>query len=199
MNKRELLNELRNEGFSEVIINAFGNVEREKFVPEDYKSMAYENMPLSIGYGATISQPYTIAFMLDLLELKDNLRILEVGSGSGYVLALINQLSENSEIYGIERIGKLAERSKDLLKNKKNIKIFHGDGTKGLKGKDFDRILVSASAEEIPDKLVSQLKDNGIMAIPVRDSIFKLKKTNGKIIKKEFPGFVFVPLVEDDA
>ncbi len=198
MNKQGLLNELRKEGFSEEIIEAFDKVKREDFISKELKDSAYENNPLPIGFGATISQPYTIAFMLNLLELKNNLEILEVGSGSGYVLALINELSKNSEIYGVERIKELAKSSERILKKYENIKILHGDGTRGLKEKSpFDRILASASADKIPEELVFQLKENGIMVIPVRNSIFQIKKQGGKITKKEHHGFVFVPLVEE--
>ena len=121
MNKEELIALLRRERFSENILNAFEKVRREDFVPEGLKEKAYENAPLPIGYGAAISQPYTIAFMLDLLELKDNLKILEIGSGSGYVLALMNEISLNSKIYSIERIKELVDSSREVLKGKKNI------------------------------------------------------------------------------
>lgn len=199
MNKQELLDELRKEGFSEEIIRAFDKVPREDFISHDLKNLAYENNPLSIGYGATISQPYTIAFMLSLLELRDNLKILEVGSGSGYVLALINELSKNSGVYGIERIKELVERSRKILDNKKNILIFHGDGSKGLENeKPFDRILVSASSEEIPKKLISQLRYGGILIIPVKNSIVSLKKYKGENKITEYPGFVFVPLLKGE-
>ena len=160
MNKRELIEELRSEGFSEKILDAFEIVKREDFIARDMEKFAYENEPLPIGEGQTISQPYTIAFMLDLLELKDNLKILEVGSGSGYVLALIYEISKKSEIYGIERIRSLAEKSRQVLSGLKNIKVYHMDGINGLIEKaPFDRILVSASAKNIPDELVNQLRD----------------------------------------
>lgn len=199
MDKQELLDELWEEGFSEKILNAFSKVSREDFIPEDLKEMAYENEPLSIGKGQTISQPYTIAFMLDLLELTDNLKIIEIGSGSGYVLALLNEISKDSKIFGIERIKELFENSKKILKDKKNINIINVDGSKGYElEKPYDRIIVSASADEIPKKLIDQLDDNGILVIPVGNSIFQIRKINGKIVKKEHEGFVFVPLIEGD-
>ena len=111
MNKQQLIQELKKEGFSDKILKAFETIKREDFIPEKFKEYAYENESLPIEEGATISQPYTIAFMLNLLELKDNQKILEIGSGSGYVLALINEISKNSEIYGIERIKGLVESS----------------------------------------------------------------------------------------
>jgi protein-L-isoaspartate(D-aspartate) O-methyltransferase len=198
MNKKELISSLRKQDFSENILNAFEKVKREDFISKEFKESAYEDIPLPIGGGQTISQPYTIAFMLTLLELYDNQAVLEIGSGSGYVLALINELSKNAKIYGVERIKELAENSKKVLKNKKNIEIFNADGIKGLKEKaPFDRILVSASSKEIPQRLLSQLKYNGILVCVVKDSIVVVKKTYKENKVMEYPGFIFVPLIED--
>lgn len=198
MNKKELIRHLKEQDFSENILNAFSKIKREDFISKEFKESAYEDIPLPILGGQTISQPYTIAFMLTLLELYDNQTVLEVGSGSGYVLALINELSKNAKIYGIERIKELAENSKKVLKNKKNIKIFNADGIKGLKEKaPFDRILVSASSKEIPQKLLSQLKYNGVLVCVVGESIIVVKKTYKENKVMEYPGFIFVPLVED--
>lgn len=196
MNKKELIESLRHHGFSERIIRAFKETDRENFIPEKEKKYAYEDTALPIGYMQTISQPYTIAFMLNLLELKDEQKILEVGSGSGYVLALISEISKNGKIFGIERIKELAENSRKKLKKYRNIKIIHGSGFRGLKEEaPFDRILVSASAESIPKNLIRQLKDKGILVIPVRESILKI--TKGKKNKiEEYHGFRFVPLIE---
>jgi protein-L-isoaspartate(D-aspartate) O-methyltransferase len=198
MDKKQLIDSLKREGFSENILNAFSKIKREDFILKTFISSAYLDEPLPIGNGQTISQPYTIAFMLTLLELYDNQTILEVGSGSGYVLALINEISKNAKIYGIERIKELAEISKKVLKNKKNIEIFNSDGAKGLKEKaPFDRILVSASSKEIPQKLLSQLKYNGILVCVVKNSIVVAKRKCGGNKITEYPGFIFVPLVED--
>lgn len=195
MNKQDLLKELKGESFSNKIIKAFSKIKREKFISKELTQYAYLNQPLPIASGATISQPYTIAFMLDLLELDNNQKILEVGSGSGYVLALMNELSRNSQIYGIEIIESLVIKSKKLLPK---ISIIQGDGSKGLPKKaPFDRILVSASADKIPEHLFKQLKNNGILVIPVRNSIYQIKKINNKTHTKEFPGFIFVPLIEN--
>lgn len=195
MKKQKLVNELKKEGFNEKIIKAFEKVRREYFVPEAYKSEAYENVPLPIGHEQTISQPYTIAFMLELLDIKNKEKILEVGSGSGYVLALIKEIAPYNEIYGIEIIKELQEKSKELLKNKK-IKIFNCDGKKGLKEKSpFDKILVSAAANKIPEELIKQLKINGKLVMPLNNKIIQLEKKQNKNIIKEFYGFSFVPLV----
>jgi len=193
MNKSQLLNELKSNSFPKNLINAFSKVNREKFIPTYLKPYAYTNQALPIANSSTISQPYTIAFMLNLLELKDNIKILEIGSGSGYVLALINQLSKNSNIYGIDKIKDLVEKSLKLLP--KNIKIISADGSKGLEQKaPFDRILSSASFNKQPKHLFKQLKNKGIFVTPIQDSIFQFKKINNKIISKEFPGFVFIPI-----
>ena len=199
MRKKDLIQQLRNQEFSQKIIKAFEKVNRSEFISKKQKKYSYYNIALPIGKGQTISQPYTIAFMLTLLKLKNNQKILEVGTGSGYVLALINEISKDSKIYGIERIKELTKRSKKILKDKKNIKIIHGDGSKGLprvKGKGFDRILVSAAAQEIPQKIIKQLKIGGILVAPVRNSIIFVKKHPKKDKMKEYPGFRFVPLIE---
>jgi protein-L-isoaspartate(D-aspartate) O-methyltransferase len=197
MNKQQLIKILRKDGFSNKTLNAFSKIKREDFIPKQYKDYAYENEPLPIGKGSTISQPYTIAFMLDLLELKDSLKVLEIGSGSGYVLALINEICKNCEVYGVEINKELVEKSKKVLKEHKNITVVGGDGSKGLKGKKFNRILISASSNKIPEHLFNQLEEKGIMVCPVKNSIFQIKKVKGRIRKKEFHGFVFVRLVED--
>lgn len=198
MNKKELIKRLSENKFSKNIISAFKQVKREDFIPEAMINYAYEDTALSIGYGQTISQPYTIAFMLNLLELKAHQKILEVGSGSGYVLALINQISKNSEIIGIERVYELAKKSVRVLNKYKNIRVISGNALSLIEELgNFDRILASASAGKIPEQLINSLKINGILVIPVRNSIFQIKKTSKGLIKKEFYGFVFVPLVDE--
>jgi protein-L-isoaspartate(D-aspartate) O-methyltransferase len=198
MQKEELIKKLKDYKFSDRIIKAFGKVEREKFIPEENKKYAYENIPLQIGYEATISQPYTIAFMLNLLKVKNKQKILEVGSGSGYVLALLSELSPHGKIFGIERIKELAEKSKEVLRDYKNVKVIHGNGFKGLEKEAlFDRILVSASGEKIPENLINQLKYNGILVVPVRNSIFRIIKGRKENKTEEYPGFIFVPLIEE--
>ncbi len=197
--KPELLAYLEKQGFSNKIVSAFEKIKREKFIPKDQKQHAYENraLLLSTKYRATISQPYTIAFMLKLLELTDNQKILEIGSGSGYVLALINKISRKSKIYGVERIEELVEKSSNVLKNKRNITVICGDGSKGLKKyAPYDRILISAGAKRIPPYLYTQLKDNGIIVCPVRGPIVQIKRKGLRLETKAFGDFIFVPLIE---
>ena len=205
MNQKEiLLKSLKEKGFSKQILKAFEKVKREDFIPEILKDRAYEDTALSLGFGQTISQPYTIATMLSLLELKPSLRVLEVGSGCGYVLALLSEiLGSKGKVFGIEIIKELGEKSKENLENYENIKVYNKNGRLGLKTKaPFDRIIISAAYNEIPKPLIEQLKENGIIVAPVgshySQSLIAYKKVMGKIgIEKEIPGFIFVPLVDN--
>ena len=195
MNKNHLLVSLKSNSFSEKIVRAFEKVPREKFISNIYKSLAYEDIALPLEKRATISQPYTIAFMLNLLELKPKQKILEIGSGSGYVLALMAEISPKNEIHGIEIIKSLAAKSRGYLKGYPNIKVISKNGFNGIPNQaPFDRILISASTDKLPEHLYNQLSSKGILVAPVNNSIFQVKKQNNKLKVKEFPGFVFVPL-----
>jgi len=205
MNKEQLLQSLKMQNFPNEIIGVFSKTKREDFLPEKLKEQAYEDVALPIGQGQTISQPYTIAMMLSLLDLKKNQKILEIGSGSGYVLALISNIIGNKgEVYGIERIKKLSDKSKKSLKKYENIKVYNKNGIYGLPERaPFDRIIISAGYKEIPYRLVSQLKDNGIIVAPIglgyEKSLMQFKKIKSRLIlKKEIPGFVFVPLIKNN-
>jgi len=200
MNKLQLLQSLEQKGFSKQILGAFSKVKRENFIPSKLEEHAYEDTALPIGKGATISQPYTIAIMLSLLESKTGQRVLEIGSGCGYVLALISKIT-NEKVFGVEIIKELVEKSRKNLKEYNNVKIYNRDGSKGLQEySPFDRIIISAACKEIPKKLVSQLKNNGIIVAPIgskyEQSLIASKKIKNKLrIKKEIPGFIFVPFV----
>lgn len=203
MNKFQLLQSLKQQGFSSQIINAFSKIPRENFIPPNLKPQAYEDTALPIGKSQTISQPYTIAMMFSLLELKKNQKVLEVGSGCGYVLALLSEIVGNKgKVFGIEIVKELAEKSKENLKDYRNIKVYNKNGSDGLKEKaPFDRILISAACKKIPKKLLSQLKDNGVIVAPVgiygieQSLVAMQRKKDKSIIKKQIPGFVFVPFV----
>jgi len=204
MNKSQLLQSLKAQDFSKEIIEAFSKVKRENFLSENLKEYAYEDNALPIGYGQTISQPYTIAVMLSLLEIKKGQKVLEIGSGCGYVLALLSVLvGEKGRVYGIERIKSLADNSKNFLKKYRNIGVYNKNGIEGLQEKaPLDRILISAGYRKVPPKLVSQLEDKGILVAPLgkahEKSMMQFKKIKGKLIlKKQIPGFVFVPLIEE--
>ena len=204
MNKKDLIESLQSQGLPKFIIEAFASVPREDFVPENMKQYAYEDTPLPIGNGQTISQPYTIAFMLSLLDLEKirnkKIKILEIGSGSGYVLALLSEICLKAQIHGVEIKEVLIERSKKLLSRYNNLMIINKSGFSGLPDfAPYDRILISASAPnlEIIEKIANQLKNTGILIAPVQNSIFQIKKHNENLENKEFPGFIFVPLVDE--
>ncbi|MBU2616651.1 MAG: protein-L-isoaspartate O-methyltransferase [Nanoarchaeota archaeon] len=204
MKKEQLLKHLETKGFSKKILGSFALVKRENFIPENLQSDSYEDTALPIGNGQTISQPYTIAIMLSKLCLKKDQKVLEIGSGSGYVLALIsNIIGKRGKIFGMEVIENLAKKSKESLRNYKNIQIYSKSGFKGLPEKaPFDRILISAAVHRIPKTLMSQLKEKGILVAPkgsrFEQSIITIQRKGNKfIIKNKIPGFIFVPLVEE--
>ena len=187
------------------IINAFYRVRRKDFLPEPVRDKDTVNAPLHIGHGQTNSQPLTVAFMLEVLEPEEGDRILDVGSGSGWQTALLADIvGEQGHVYGIERIEALKEYGEENTKKYKfvNITVTHGDGTKGLKSyAPYDKIIVAAAAQEIPQSLISQLKVGGRLVIPVgditQDIVVVEKLAEDKIKTKSYPGFQFVPLISD--
>jgi len=198
MDKSRLLLELQKEGYSKQIISAFEKVNRESFLPEHLKAYAYENMPLPIGKGSTISQPSTIAFMFQLLNIKENSKVLEIGSGSGYVLSLISNITK-SDIYGIEINEKVAAESRKIIKENPKIHVINRNGFNGMPDKaPFNRILVSASCNQSPRHLFSQLAEEGILVVPVENSIFKITNIKGSFQEEEYPGFSFVQMQKEE-
>jgi len=150
------------------VLEVMGTVPRHEFVPEALREWAYENRPLPIGYGQTISQPYIVALMTDLLELGPSDKVLELGTGSGYQAAVLSPLVK--QVYTIEIIPQLSESAKERLKNLgfKNVTTRGGDGYYGWKEHaPFDRIVVTAAANHIPPALLRQLKPGGKMVIPI--------------------------------
>ncbi|MEX2016980.1 MAG: protein-L-isoaspartate O-methyltransferase [Candidatus Pacearchaeota archaeon] len=203
MNKVQLLKSLKEEGFSRDIIDSFYGVRREDFIPDNLKSQAYEDTALPIGHGQTISQPYTIALMLSELDLKPGQKILEAGSGSGYVLALISKIvGKKGKVFGLEILKSLVAKSKVNLEDYNNVKIYRRNGFNGLPEEaPLDRILISAACREIPKELLNQLKDKGILVAPkgpvFEQNIVVIQRQGAEfIVKTEIPGFVFVPFVE---
>ncbi|TSC67192.1 MAG: hypothetical protein CEO19_327 [Parcubacteria group bacterium Gr01-1014_73] len=179
---------------------AFEKINRVDFIGPDYQAEADEDYPLPIGFGQTISQPFTVAFMLELLEPQKGDKVLDVGSGSGWTTALLAELvGDMGRVFGVEKIPELVSLGrKNLAKyNFPNAKIIQAGAELGLPSEaPFDKILVSAAAEKIPETLLYQLKAPGLLVLPVKDAIIQIKKdAAGKIFQKEFPGFVFVPLV----
>lgn len=190
--------------FDSQVMNAMSRVPRHLFIPKRYREDAYENIPLPIGHGQTISQPYIVALMTDLLELKQGDRVLEVGTGSGYQAAILAELTDR--VYTIEIIEPLAKTASKVLEDLKytNVQTRVGDGYYGWpEAAPFDAIVVTAAAGHIPPPLVRQLKPGGRMVIPV-GSRFMVQQL--VLIKKDSEGLIslwqivpvrFVPLTGD--
>ena len=181
------------------IINAFKVIDRKDFVLLGDQNAAYEDRPLSIGYGATISQPTTVAMMLEKLQPRPGDKILEIGTGSGYLTALLAQIAgETGKIFSIEYIPDLKGLAEFNLRkyNFKNVALFVGDGKAGLKDYAFfDRIISSASGDKMPKNWKSQLETGGRIVAPVGDNLVILDKMSKRKFKEERqPGFIFVPL-----
>jgi len=200
-NNMDLVEHLKSTGVLKTpeIIAAFAKTDRGNFVREEFAKNSYGDFPLPIGFDQTISQPTTVAFMLELLAPKSNDRILDLGSGSGWTTALLAQIvGLEGSIIGVEQIPELVKFSRDNLKKYdfSNTKIVKAGKKLGLERESpFDKILVSASADKLPRTLIDQLKTGGRLVIPIQNSIFKIDKTKSGTIKSaEFPGFAFVPL-----
>lgn len=185
------------------VIQAMINVKRHLFVPESYERMAYEDRPLSIGEGQTISQPYIVALMTETLGLEKEMKVLEIGTGSGYQAAILAEIVD--EVYTIEIIESLGNRAKLLLENLnyKNINFKIGDGYKGWEeNAPFDAIIVTCAPSNVPKPLENQLKEGGKMIIPLGGSITQelvlLEKKNGKLIRKTVAPVRFVPMIRND-
>lgn len=200
-----LINDLIRTGYlrSDNIIDAFSEIHRIEFVPSDLEGQAEANIPLPIGFGQTISQPLTVAFMLELLEPQCGQNILDIGSGSGWTTALLSHIvGEKGSVTAIEVIKELCEYGEKNVNKfsfiKKGIAQFHCQSAENgfEKNAPYDRILVSASVDEIPKELERQLAIGGKMVIPVRNEIWFMEKNGPDSFKIEkFAGFAFVPFI----
>jgi protein-L-isoaspartate(D-aspartate) O-methyltransferase len=184
----------------ERVLAAMRKIPRHLFVNEQMQQRAYDDMALSIGEGQTISQPYMVAIMTELLELKGSEKVLEIGTGSGYQGAVLSELSR--EVYTIDRIASLAGRSEEKYRSLgyTNIHVKVGDGTLGLQEHaPFDRIIITAGTPQIPEPLIAQLSEGGILVAPVGDRfsqvLLKIKKSKGSITEERHTPCVFVPLI----
>lgn len=182
------------------VLDAAGRVPRELFVPEKYASSAYNDNPLPIGMGQTISQPYIVALMTQLLELKGTEHVLEIGTGSGYQTALLSELA--GRVYTIERFGELSEQAQAILPKLDccNIDFAIGDGSCGWPDdRQFDRIIVTAALPDIPDTLKNQLKEGGLIVAPVggqcTQELIVARKHADRLAETAICGCRFVKLI----
>ena len=182
------------------VLNAFLEVPRHKFVEEYLKYKAYDDYPLSIGYGQTISQPYMVALMTEAINPQPAERILEIGTGSGYQAAILSRLC--SAVYTIERISALASRARKALDDLGyfNVHIRLGDGTTGLpQDAPYEGIIVTAGAPHVPESLIGQLRENGRLIIPVGDEgiqdLKRIIRTNDGVKEESLGGCRFVKLI----
>lgn len=201
INKIHLILELRKLGITNTnILSSFEYVPREKFVDKELSYKAYHNKALPISCNQTISQPGVVAKMTDILKPKKNYNVLEIGTGSGYQTAVLSKLFKR--VYTIERYKKLFDKSKKILSELKirNVVFYHGDGLKGWPAKFlFNRIIVTAVARQLPQYLIDQLSEGGIMVLPLVNKsnqyITKVTKIKNKVTIKKFWKVRFVPLL----
>lgn len=189
---------------SEKVLEQMARIPREAFVPAELRKDAYEDSPLPIGHGQTISQPYIVALMTELLDPAPEHKVLEVGTGSGYQAAILSGLV--SEVYTVEIVEELAGRAKQTLGSLglKNVHVRSGDGYAGwLEEAPFDMIIVTCAPDHIPQPLIDQFKEGGRMVIPVGErlgiqKLIKLTKIDGKVRQEEVLDVRFVPLTRPD-
>ncbi len=203
--RRKLVNEIRKKGIlNEEILEAIYRVPRHLFLDSGFLKYAYEDKPFPIGSGQTISQPYTVAFQTELLNVKHGARVLEIGTGSGYQACVLAAIG--AQVYSIERQKKLYDKARSFLPELGfKINLFYGDGYLGLPAHaPFDGILITAAAPEVPECLFDQLKTGGVLVSPVGrgdiQTMFRYTKLkDGKISKEQFGSFRFVPMLQEKA
>ena len=202
--RKLLVQNIRQKGISDQqVLAAIEKVPRHFFFDSSFLEYAYEDKPFSIGAGQTISQPYTVAFQTELLHIRKNDKVLEIGTGSGYQACILAELG--AKVFTIERQKSLFDKTSKFLPviGYHTIKTFFGDGFKGLPAyAPFDRVIVTAAAPYIPDALLEQLKPGGILVIPVGANDVQTmttvtRQTGNSYQKKEYGAFRFVPMLED--
>jgi protein-L-isoaspartate(D-aspartate) O-methyltransferase len=201
--RKQLVGSLREKGITdERVLEAINNIPRHFFLDSAFDKVAYEDRAFPIAEGQTISQPYTVAYQTQLLEVKQFEKVLEIGTGSGYQAMVLAEMG--AYVFTIERQKKLFDQLKqfEYRKNYSSIKYFFGDGYEGLPTfSPFDKILITAAAPQIPEKLITQLKAGGKMVVPVGEGSVQLmlrltKNTDGSLVREAFDQFSFVPMVE---
>jgi len=182
------------------VLSAMKNIPREKFIPQQWRNCSYEDRAIPIGLNQTISQPYMVAIMTQLMELCKNHRVLEIGTGSGYQTAILAKIVK--EVFTVEKIAELTERAKEVLDelNITNVHFKIDDGTLGWpEFSPYERIIVTAGAPSVPQALIDQLADGGIIVIPVgpmeHQTLMKITKHGKQIFKESVLGCRFVKLV----
>jgi protein-L-isoaspartate(D-aspartate) O-methyltransferase len=200
-----LLNHLRKKGLlkEKEIFDAFCKIDRADFIPQEFQKYAYQDYPISIGFGQTISQPLVVAFMLNLLRLQRGQKILDIGFGSGWSTTLIAEIIKEGKVIGIEKIPEIYNFGKKNIEKynflKKGIvRLLLKDGKEGEeKEAPYDSILISAADKnkDIVYKLANQLKEGGRIVLPINSSLFLFVKEKERFKFKEYPGFIFVPLI----
>ncbi len=200
--RRKLVETVRSKGITdEKVLAAIEKIPRHFFLDSAFNENAYEDRAFPIGEGQTISQPYTVAYQTQLLALKPFMKVLEIGTGSAYQATILAELGV--QLFTIERQKKLYEANKkwEYLKKYPNIKLFYGDGYQGLPTyAPFDRVLITAAAPDIPQKLLEQLKPGGIMVIPVGSGDVQTmkritKESSTRMTEEVFDHFSFVPML----
>jgi protein-L-isoaspartate(D-aspartate) O-methyltransferase len=190
---------------SKLVLDAMRRVPREVFVPESQRDLAYQDSPLSIGEGQTISQPYIVASMLEALDLNGGEKVLEIGTGSGYAAAVVAEIA--TQVYTVERIGELAQRARTTLSENgyENVQVLHADGTLGWPQQaPYDAIVVTAGGPGVPKTLKNQLKTGGRLVIPVgRDmynqKLIRVTRVSQSEFRTEDLEYVrFVPLIGEE-
>jgi len=203
--RKQLIDSIRRKGISdEAVLEAMNNIPRHLFLDSSFLEFAYEDKPFPIGSGQTISQPYTVAFQSQLLEIRKGLKVLEIGTGSGYQACVLEEMG--AKVFSIERQKKLFQKTRQFLTDLGyKSKLFYGDGNKGLKAfAPFDRIIITAAAPEIAKALIEQLKPGGIMIVPlgaggIQSMTRIVKHKNGDTSSENFGDFRFVPLLKNKA
>lgn len=185
---------------NEELIKAFRKIDRKDFILLDEEDIYKIDKKLKIGYGQTISEPEVVALMIELLDLEDTHKVLDIGAGSGYTTALISQIiGKFGCVFGLEKIPALVNFGKDNLKKYDiyNAFISKASYDLGIKNKKFNRILVSAKASEMPMELLAQLEENGRMVLPIKKSIYLIEKKEGKFYEQRVIDFDFEPLITE--